>query len=526
MPGRAQFDSERVHSILDTLPDQAYADVVHLATQIFQAPMASVTLLDAQRVWRKAEKGLPAGPHSVSRQGTFAARVAMNAAAVTVIHDARQDAFLASHPYVIGEPAVRFFAGAPIVAADGVVVGTVVVMDTHLRTISEDLCTSLQCLARQLAMMLEVRQRAELEAGDVFRENQYLQALTLAGLDLQSVIDRNYRYRYVNQVYLDYWQKRRDQIEGHTVAELVGEGLFKNFVKTNIDRALAGESVTVDACIEYPVLGRRYVRNNHLPARDRHGNIIGTVMRIEDITDLKEVEMSLRHTVRLLEEKKLDLQRFIYILSHDLREPVNTILNFSDLLREQFAESGNEQVRRFLDFVYKGGDRMRSLLEDLLKYVRVDSNEPDSAPVSLEEVFQEVRQDLSAALERTQAVISCDPLPTVWGDRHLLRVLVQNLVENAIKFVAHGVKPCVRLSASTEMDSWELTVTDNGVGIREQQRELIFELFKRLHSRKQYEGTGLGLATCRRIAELHGGRIWVTPAPLQGSCFHVLLPRK
>jgi PAS domain S-box-containing protein len=172
----------------------------------------------------------------------------------------------------------------------------------------------------------------------VFRENHYLQALPCC-LDLQSVVDRNYRYRYVNQVYLEYWQKRRDQIEGHTVAELVGEELFNKLAKESIDRALAGEPVMVDDCIHYPGLGRRYVRINHLPARDRHGNIIGVAMRIEDITDLKEVEMSLRHTVRLLEEKKLDLQRFIYILSHDLREPVNTILNFSDLLREQLLKA-------------------------------------------------------------------------------------------------------------------------------------------------------------------------------------------
>jgi signal transduction histidine kinase len=247
---------------------------------------------------------------------------------------------------------------------------------------------------------------------------------------------------------------------------------------------------------------------------------------VEDISDLKEVELSLRHTVRLLEDKKQDLQRFIYMLSHDLREPVNTILNFSDLLREEFAENGTEQARKFLDFVYKGGDRMRSLLEDLLKYVRVDSNDPDNTPVSLEEVFQEVKQDLAVMLERTEAVIHCEPLPTVQGDRHMLRVLVQNLVENAIKFVAPGVKPRVQVSAVSGKDGCELTVMDNGVGIREDQRELIFELFKRLHSRKQYEGTGLGLATCRRIVELHGGRVWVTQPPLQGSCFHVLLPRR
>jgi signal transduction histidine kinase len=141
-------------------------------------------------------------------------------------------------------------------------------------------------------------------------------------------------------------------------------------------------------------------------------------------------------------------------------------------------------------------------------------------------VFQEVKQDLSAVLERTHTQIVSDPLPVVRGDRHMLRVLLQNLVENAIKFVAPGIVPSVQVTAVTDMDTWQLTVTDNGIGVRDEHRELIFDLFKRLHSRKQYEGTGLGLATCRRIAELHGGCIWVTATPQGGSDFHVLLPRR
>lgn len=520
-----QAEKRRAHHILDALPKQAYDDVVRLATLLFQTPMASIVLVDAQSVRRKSGIGLSlAGqlPMNLS----FAARVVTNANDVLVVEDVLQDPVLAHHPYVIGEQGVRFYAGAPIVAASGAVVAVIGIMDRCVRSLSLDQRDALKCLARQVAAMLEVGQRSEREAGQVYRQNQYLQALTLTGPDLQAVIDRNYRYRYVNQVYLDYWQKRREDVEGRGAAELVGKELFESYYKVHLDRAFSGEQVTLDASFEYPGRGERYVRISLLPARDNQGTIIGAVMRVEDISDLREVELSLRNTVNLLEEKKLDLQRFIYILSHDLREPVNTILNFSRLLRERFAAEGDEQVRKFLDFVYKGGDRMRSLLEDLLKYVRVDSNEPDRVPVPLDEVFQEVKQDLGAVLERTHAEVVCDALPTVQGDRHMLRVLLQNLIENTIKFVAPGVVAQVRVAAVTNAESWRLTVTDNGVGIRDEHRELIFDLFKRLHSRKQYEGTGLGLATCRRIVELHGGRIWVTAAPQEGSSFHVLLPRR
>ncbi|MGC3982141.1 MAG: ATP-binding protein [Steroidobacteraceae bacterium] len=519
------FSASSYH-ILDALPGQPYDDIVHLATLVCDAPMATITLVDSQRIWRKSSIGLPPIAAQLSKEQAFAAQVVLNPQAILVIEDTVQHARFAKHPYVQGEHAVRFYAGVPIVTAQGEALGALGVMDVRARTLSAAQGTALQRLARQVAALLEVRQRTELEAERVFRENQYLQALTFTGLDLQSVVDRDYRYRYVNQVYLEYWRKSREEIEGRTVADLIGQQQFDEYVKGYLDRAMEGEQVTVDANVRYPLLGDRYVRSSFLPARNKQGHIIGAVLRVEDISDLREVELSLRHTVHLLEEKKLDLQRFIYILSHDLREPVNTIMNFSGLLREQFVDHEDEQVHRFLDFVYKGGDRMRNLLEDLLKYVRVDSNQPARVAVSLDAMFQEVSQDLSAILQRTGTQLSCEPLPVVHGDPIMLRVLLQNLIENAIKFVAPDVVPRIQITAMIEADAWRLTVTDNGVGVRDEHRELIFELFKRLHSRKHYEGTGLGLATCRRIAELHGGRIWVTSAPHQGSCFHVQLPRR
>jgi len=521
-----RIEQQRLLRILDALPKQAYDDVVQLAVALFSVPIASIVLVNDAFIRRKSGVGLSVAAQNHIINYSFASRVIDSTGNVVVIEDALLDAVLAKHPYVVGAPHVRFYAGAPIIAADGTVVAVIGIMDSTVRTLSVQQRELLQSLARQVALMLEVHQRGELKAGEVYLENQYLQALTLTGPDLQAVIDRDYRYRYVNQVYLDYWQKRRDEVEGLTIAEVLGIEMFEPHFKANIDRAIDGANITFDAEFDFPALGKRFVRVSIMPANGRYENIIGAVLRIEDISDLKETELSLRQAVHLLEEKKLDLQRFIYILSHDLREPVNTILNFSNLLRERFAEGGDVQVRKFLEFVYKGGERMRNLLEDLLKYVRVDSNEPGRGPVPLDEVFQEVKQDLSAVLERTQAQIVCEPLPIVRGDRHMLRVLLQNLIENAIKFVAPGVLPQVVISAQAEGKNWQLTVSDNGIGVKEEHRELIFDLFKRLHSRKHYDGTGLGLATCRRIAELHGGRIWMTATPQGGCGFHVLLPKR
>jgi GAF domain-containing protein len=201
-----RMEQLRLHRILDALPKQAYDDVVQLAAALFQVPIASIVLVNNAFVRRKSGIGLSVTSQDHITNYSFASRVIGSSEKVVVIDDVLQDAMLAQHPFVIGVPHVRFYAGAAIVAADGTVVAVMGIMDTQVRTLSPQHRELLQSLARQVAVMLEVHQRSERKAGEVYLENQYLQALTLTGPDLQAVIDRVYRFRYVNQVYLDYWK--------------------------------------------------------------------------------------------------------------------------------------------------------------------------------------------------------------------------------------------------------------------------------------------------------------------------------
>jgi signal transduction histidine kinase len=168
---------------------------------------------------------------------------------------------------------------------------------------------------------------------------------------------------------------------------------------------------------------------------------------------------------------------------------------------------------------------MRELLDDLVNYVRIDETNLELQAVDFDQLMTSVVDDLAGTIAAKQAKIEWLELPQLQGERSLIRVLMQNLVSNAIKFSRRGIPPMVRISAVVNGAFWEIRVEDNGIGIPTAKREKVFDMFQRLHSRKQFAGTGLGLATCRKIAELHGGRIWVSTATGAGCCMHVLLAR-
>ena len=180
---------------------------------------------------------------------------------------------------------------------------------------------------------------------------------------------------------------------------------------------------------------------------------------------------------------------------------------------------------RYLDFVVQGGRRMASLLDDLLNLVRLNQSAVNRQPTDLNQLAGQVRDDLAMALQRTGGQLLVGDLPTVAGDPSLLRIVLQNLVSNGLKFSRPTVPPVVTVSARAIDNLWAIDVSDNGIGMPANQLDAVFDMFKRLHSRKQYEGVGLGLSICRRIAELHQGRITVTSEPGLGSCFTLVLPQ-
>lgn len=228
---------------------------------------------------------------------------------------------------------------------------------------------------------------------------------------------------------------------------------------------------------------------------------------------------------KALERSNLDLQQFAYVASHDLKTPLRSIAGFIQLLEKNYGEQLDDKARGLIRRAVDATRRLEQLTEDLLSYARIEAEAKQFAPVNMTDVAQEVTRLLDATITSVGAVVRVDDLPVVLGDRTQLIQLLLNLVGNGLKY-CRGRLPLIQLSAQPGEGGWVFTVTDNGIGIDAQHLEKVFEVFKRLHSQSEYPGTGIGLAVCRRVVDGHGGKIWVTSQPGQGSVFSFTLPSK
>jgi signal transduction histidine kinase len=266
--------------------------------------------------------------------------------------------------------------------------------------------------------------------------------------------------------------------------------------------------------------------------REVHGSGSREVVELgEDVDAMRarivaELE-ALRVAEADLRRSNAELEQFAYVASHDLQEPLRKVASFCQLLQQRYGGRLDERADQYIGFAVDGARRMQDLINDLLAFSRVGRVEQPHVDVDCAELIERVRGDLSRAIEETGATVTVDgALPVVFGDRGLLRLVFQNLIANAIKF--RGAEPpAVVLSATRDGDVWRFACSDNGIGIDPEYAERIFVLFQRLHARAEYEGTGIGLAMCRKIVEYHGGRMWLDTdrtALGTGSTFYFTLP--
>lgn len=235
-------------------------------------------------------------------------------------------------------------------------------------------------------------------------------------------------------------------------------------------------------------------------------------------------EEKIKLVMRDLTRSNAELEQFAYIASHDLQEPLRTIGGMLHLLRDRYKEQLDQRAEEYIGHSVEGAQRMQRLIDDLLTYSRVGRQDMPIEPIDCNALLSEVTKGLAASIAESGATVSWESLPIVSANRSLIFLLFQNLVGNAIKF--HGDRvPKVTVSAVSVGEHPEggefvrFTVRDNGIGIEPKFHEEVFKVFRRLHTRAEYSGTGIGLAICRRIVERHGGKIWVESKPGEGSAF-------
>jgi PAS domain S-box-containing protein len=318
---------------------------------------------------------------------------------------------------------------------------------------------------------------------------------------------------------------RRDELVGQKVKNIIPEGFAERLIADALRSTEDALAQQIGTGIE--LTGRHKNGSNFpieimlSPLESAEGILVTAAIR--DITTRKKAEENLLHKVEELNRSNEELGQFAYIASHDLQEPLRMVASYTQLLSRRYKGKLDADADEFIAFAVDGASRMQRLIQDLLAYSRVGTKGRDLLDTSGEEALQRALINLRGAVEESGAVVTHDPLPTVWADETQLIQLFQNLVGNGIKYQNGGV-PRVHISAArNDGKKWIFSVKDNGLGIDSQYFDKIFGMFQRLHKREEFSGTGIGLAICKKIVERHGGSISVESQPGHGSTFRFAL---
>ena len=319
------------------------------------------------------------------------------------------------------------------------------------------------------------------------------------------------------------------QMLGYSHEEFLGKklweiGLFKDIVASQ------------NAFSELQEKG--YIRYEDLPLQTKDGRNINVEFvsnvylvngnrviqcNIRDITRRKQAEEESKMLMKELARSNVDLKQFAYVVSHDLQEPLRSIRSFAQLLEKRYKDKLDDKANEFIDYIVSGVQKMELLIKDLLEYSQVEAKRQNFRSIKCSVALEEAIYNLRTAIKESNVELTYDLLPTVTADASQLSRLFQNLIGNACKF--RGNEPLkIHISAQQKGNEWVFSIKDNGIGIEPKFFERIFAIFQRLHTRDEYQGTGIGLAVCKKIVERHGGRIWVESEAGKGSTFYFTIP--
>lgn len=329
------------------------------------------------------------------------------------------------------------------------------------------------------------------------------------------------------------WNAGAERLTGYMSDEVIGEHfafLFKPEDRQNNKPERILERARIEKQIEYDgwqchKQGTWIWMINTLTAiyNDNH-ELIGFTQLMRNASRQKEADDKLKHSLDSLEQSNKELERFAYIASHDLQEPLRMVASFTQLLEKKYKNKLDGEAMEYINFAVDGALRMQQLITDLLTYSRVSITGKMFTPTNCNSILKEAIFNLNVAINESHAEITHEVLPTIMADDTQILQVFQNILSNAIKFRKPNTIPKIHISTELKNNEWYFSFSDNGIGISPEYQEQVFLIFQRLHTKQEYSGTGIGLAICKKIIDRHGGKIWIESTLGQGAKFCFTIP--
>lgn len=389
---------------------------------------------------------------------------------------------------------------------------------------------------RQLAgISLNITERKRLE-DELHKREEELRLITNAVPVLISYLDCQQCYRFNNKKYEQWFGYPASEVYGKHIKEVVGEAAYER-ICPYIETVLSGQEVTYEAEVSYKNAEKRHIRATYVPQFGERGDVDGFVALVTDITERKQAEEQIRKFNEILEQRvkertaqleavNQELEAFSYSISHDLRAPFRHISGFVDLLEKRAVDSLDETSRRYLKTIKQSAKQAGTLVDDLLAFSRMGRVQMRCSVLNMAQLFKEVQRELELETKGREIRWQVGKLPAIQGDPSLLRLVLRNLLENALKYTRSQNIAEIEIGSSEHKQEVVFFVRDNGVGFDMRYVNKLFGVFQRLHNDEQIEGNGIGLANVRRIIQRHGGRTWAEGVVAGGATFYFSLPKK